>query len=152
MPDNNALAYLTDDGGESYNRCHCKHLLPSHTVSVISFALSKVWSNFEVADLDFFRSPAYLSFFSHLDSAGGFFYERWGDAPVHSIGAALLLPARQIHYFSDIGYYHVPFWNCPDEPVSSELKCTCRRGQSFDATGSGCLRNFEGLFPDGVVG
>lgn len=34
------------------------------------------WSNFEIGALEFFRSPAYRSFFEHLDRAGGFFYER----------------------------------------------------------------------------
>jgi hypothetical protein len=34
------------------------------------------WSNFEVGRLDFFRSPAYRSFFAHLDADTGFFYER----------------------------------------------------------------------------
>ena len=24
LPENNALNYLTDDNGDSYNRCHCK--------------------------------------------------------------------------------------------------------------------------------
>ncbi|EJD07257.1 glycosyl transferase [Fomitiporia mediterranea MF3/22] len=132
MPDNNALAYLTDDNGESYNRCH-------------------FWSNFEVADLDFFRSPSYLQFFNSLDQTGNFFYERWGDAPVHSIGVALLLPKEQIHFFKDIGYYHVPFWNCPADE-GNELQCNCERGQSFDVHGSACMKRFEGLFPDGVIG
>lgn len=43
-----------------------------------------------------------MDYFEHLDQAGGFFYERWGDAPVHSIAAALLLPKSQIHFFNDI--------------------------------------------------
>ncbi|KAL5512907.1 hypothetical protein ACEPAH_3305 [Sanghuangporus vaninii] len=133
MPDNHALAYLSDDGGDSYNRCH-------------------FWSNFEIADLDFFRSAAYDAFFSYLDSTGKFFYERWGDAPVHSIGVALLLPREQIHYFQNLGYYHGPFWNCPDEPMNSQLKCQCQRDQAFDAHGQSCLDRFRRLFPDGVIG
>ena len=31
------------------------------------------WSNFEIADLDFFRSDEYIAYFDHLDRAGGFF-------------------------------------------------------------------------------
>jgi alpha 1,2-mannosyltransferase len=34
-----------------------------------------VWSNFEVADLDFWRGEAYTAFFEYLDRAGGFYYE-----------------------------------------------------------------------------
>ncbi|KAH9484267.1 Alpha-1,2 mannosyltransferase KTR1 [Psilocybe cubensis] len=75
-PDN-AMSFLSDDGGETYNRCH-------------------FWSNFEIASLDLWRSPAYSKFFDFLDKKGGFYYERWGDAPVHSIGAALFAKKEQI--------------------------------------------------------
>jgi hypothetical protein len=68
-----------------------------------------VWSNFEIGDLNFWRSEAYMKFFEYLDKAGGFYYERWGDAPVHSIGAALFAKKEQIHWFEDIGYKHEPF-------------------------------------------
>jgi Glycolipid 2-alpha-mannosyltransferase len=34
-----------------------------------------VWSNFEIADLDFWRGEAYSAFFEFLDSKGGFYYE-----------------------------------------------------------------------------
>ncbi|KAG5634642.1 hypothetical protein H0H81_001280 [Sphagnurus paluster] len=82
-PDN-AMSFLSDDGGETYNRCH-------------------FWSNFEIADLDLWRGEAYSKFFDFLDEKGGFYYERWGDAPVHSIGAALFAKKEQIHFFEDIG-------------------------------------------------
>jgi hypothetical protein len=82
-----------------------------------------VWSNFEIADLDFWRSPAYQDYFAHLDKSGGFYYEvrpgrpsragalsdtprgtqRWGDAPVHSLAVALLLPKSALHQFDTIG-------------------------------------------------
>lgn len=90
IPAQNAMSFLSDDGGETYNRCH-------------------FWSNFEIGSLGLWRSKAYMDFFEYLDKAGGFFYERWGDAPVHSIAAALFLPFEKIHYFYDIGYRHEPF-------------------------------------------
>ena len=62
----NSLYFLSDDHGSTWNYCH-------------------FWSNFEIADMRFFRSEAYETFFKFLDEKGGFFYERWGDAPVHSI-------------------------------------------------------------------
>lgn len=34
------------------------------------------WSNFEIADLDFFRGKQYQSFFRVLESTGGFYFER----------------------------------------------------------------------------
>lgn len=35
----------------------------------------QVWSNFEIADMDFWRGEAYSKFFDYLDSQGGFYYE-----------------------------------------------------------------------------
>jgi alpha 1,2-mannosyltransferase len=56
--------------------------------------------------MNLWRSPAYQAFFELLESKGGFYYERWGDAPVHSIAAALLQSRNQIHFFDEIGYAH----------------------------------------------
>lgn len=61
------------------------------------------WSNFEIGALSLWRSEPYQAYFDFLDKAGGFYYERWGDAPVHSIGAALFAKKEQIMWFSDIG-------------------------------------------------
>ena len=33
------------------------------------------------------------------------FPQRWGDAPVHSIGAALFAKKEEIHFFNDIGLF-----------------------------------------------
>lgn len=89
------------------------------------------WSNFEIASLDFLRSEKYLTYFEYLDKEGGFFYERWGDAPVHSIAAAMFLPIKDIHYFADIGYFHGPFYNCPSNPAL-QLKCDCNPAKNVN--------------------
>ncbi|KAI0708719.1 glycosyltransferase family 15 protein [Cerioporus squamosus] len=110
---NNSMRYLSEDGGTSYNMCH-------------------FWSNFEIANLDFWRGEAYSKFFNHLESKGGFYYERWGDAPVHSIGAALFARKDQIHFFDDIGYQHPPFAHCPRSgEVRRAKNCTCTQFDSF---------------------
>lgn len=104
---NNAMDFVSDNDGMTYNLCH-------------------FWSNFEIADLDFWRSEAYQEFFEYLDRSGGFFYERWGDAPVHSIAASLFLDRNEIHWFSNIGYYHLPYQNCPEDAwVREQLNCNC---------------------------
>ena len=106
----------------------------------LTFALTKQWSNFEVGDLNWLRSDAYLDYFNHLDQDGGFFYERWGDAPVHSIAAALMLKKEEIHFFDEIAYYHVPFTHCPtSEQKRLDLRCTCRPEKNFDWTGFSCM-------------
>ncbi|KAJ1908417.1 hypothetical protein LPJ81_000126 [Coemansia sp. IMI 209127] len=106
----NILEWLADAQG-SYNGCH-------------------FWSNFEIVDLAFYRSKEYQMFFDYLDRAGGFFYERWGDAPVHSIAASLFLNASQIHYFDDIGYFHPSVISCP-RGSQTQGKCVCDSAKSF---------------------
>jgi alpha 1,2-mannosyltransferase len=91
-----------------------------------------VWSNFEIGDLNFWRGEAYMKYFEHLDSKGGFYYERWGDAPVHSIGAGLFASKDQIHFFNDIGYKHDPFMHCPQGEAHARGKCWCDAKQNFD--------------------
>ena len=65
---NNFMQFLSDDQGNSYNNCH-------------------FWSNFEIADLNFFRSQEYEDFFQHLEKDGGFLFIRRRRPP-----RATLLP------------------------------------------------------------
>ncbi|KAK7997865.1 Nitrilotriacetate monooxygenase component A/pristinamycin IIA synthase subunit A [Apiospora arundinis] len=123
----NSMAFLSDDGGDTYNHCH-------------------MWSNFEVGNLNWLRSQAYIDFFESLDKDGGFFYERWGDAPVHSIAAGLLLKKEEIHFFNDIAYYHVPFTHCPTgEKTRLDLRCHCNPKDNFDWKGYSCTSRYFDL-------
>src|SRR5262249_51045392 len=74
-PDN-AMSFLSDDGGATYNRCHCKSVFFAslmHIELLVTFDV--VWSNFEIGDMDFWRSEAYSKLFEFLDQKGGFHYE-----------------------------------------------------------------------------
>lgn len=123
----NGLHFMTDEPERGmdpgYNLCH-------------------FWSNFEIGDLRFWRGEAYTKYFDYLDKAGGFFYERWGDAPVHSIAAVLFLDRSRLHHFDDIGYYHVPWNHCPASKslYHENSKCNCDPEKSFDREGYSCLK------------
>ncbi|KAF8797772.1 glycosyltransferase family 15 protein [Phlegmacium glaucopus] len=126
----NSLGFMSSDIGKTYNLCH-------------------FWSNFEIADMDFWRSPAYTAFFEYLDSTGGFYYERWGDAPVHSIAASLFASRDKIHFFDDIGYQHDPYTHCPKDKESwVKGRCTCEPVKSFDYDGYSCKKKWD-LFMEG---
>ncbi|KAI6040165.1 alpha-1,2-mannosyltransferase [Pisolithus marmoratus] len=125
--EDNAMGFVSEDEGAHYNLCH-------------------FWSNFEIADMDFWRSDTYMTFFEFLDSKGGFYYERWGDAPVHSIAASLFLPKDAIHFFDEIGYQHVPFTHCTaNRERWNDGRCACDPNQSFDYNGYSCLRQWEAV-------
>jgi hypothetical protein len=54
------------------------------------------WSNFEIADMDFWRSQTYTEYFDYLDSMGGFYYEVSRYLEVHTLlilSIALVLAA-----------------------------------------------------------
>lgn len=120
----NLLDFVSNDDGKSFNGCH-------------------FWSNFEVGDLNFLRSKAYEDYFNYLDHNGGFFYERWGDAPVHSIAASLLLNKDEVHFFEDIGYYHNPYANCPiRESIRESGKCICSPFDDKTFIKSSCVHKY----------
>lgn len=72
---------------------------PEHNIKAHGYSTCHFWSNFEIGDMDFWRSKPYEDYFEHLDRAGGFFYERWGDAPVHSIALGLFEDKSKIHWY-----------------------------------------------------
>ncbi|KXT19042.1 hypothetical protein AC579_8744 [Pseudocercospora musae] len=132
--EDNHVGFLSEDGGENWSYCH-------------------FWSNFEIASLDWYRSEAYNDFFGYLDKIGGFFYERWGDASVHTIAAALTLKKGEIHFFDDIGYRHAPILHCPRSAAKRlENKCICNPEENIAWNPSCTKRFFEAAnlpFPDG---
>lgn len=123
----NLIRFISDDvrKGQSYNKCH-------------------FWTNFEIADLSFFRSEAYQSYFAALDKAGGFFKERWGDAPVHSIAAALMLRRDEIWHVDYAGYSHPPYLTCPfDQDPGSQCACDPQLSFEYDQSLMSCQYNYD---------
>ncbi|KAI5151172.1 alpha 1,2-mannosyltransferase [Enteropsectra breve] len=111
------MDFMYEDG--RYNGCH-------------------FWSNFEIASFEFFRSEAYNGLVDTLERSNGFYYERWGDAPVHSIALSLLLDRSEIHFFENIGYTHEPFTHCPRQGKN----CDCTAAESIDNNAFSCLSRY----------
>ena len=120
LNNNNFLKFISEDEGNLFNQCH-------------------FWSNFEVVNLNFYRSLQYQLYVEYLDKTGIFFYERAGDAPVHSIAAALFLPKESIKYFDSIAYMHPPYTHCPiDDKVYMKYRCDCKQPDDFTFQGYSC--------------
>ncbi|KAJ3120074.1 alpha 1,2-mannosyltransferase 2.4.1 [Nowakowskiella sp. JEL0407] len=120
------LGFLADEKGD-YNGCH-------------------FWSNFEIARVDLWDQDLYNKYFEFLDKWGGFYYERWGDAPVHSIFVALTLSKSQVHYFHDIGYKHDDFLHCSTD-YELEFTCICPKEEPFDWNIGSCLQRWL-MYPE----
>ena len=103
------------------------------------------FSNFEIGDLNFFRGNdskgsgggrwsekrANERYFEYLDRLGGFFYERFGDAPIHTLSVSLFAPRDKVWFFRDVGYQHDIARHCPKgegsegEGRNEAGRCTC---------------------------
>lgn len=94
---------------------------PVEQMNLDTYNMCHFWSNFEIARVALWDSPVYNAYFEALDAAGGFWDERWGDAPVHTLGVAMMLNASQIHYFRDIGYSHGVLGSCPGNAPGRQL-------------------------------
>ena len=106
----NTVRFVSEDGG--------KTLAPS---------MCTFYNNFEVAAFSVFRSQAYIDYFNYLDRKSGFFYERWGDAPVHTYYVNWMLDKSQVHMFRDVPYRHRPFGNI----VGSRSDTNCSQPLTF---------------------
>ncbi|CCH59298.1 hypothetical protein TBLA_0B04620 [Henningerozyma blattae CBS 6284] len=115
---NGAFEWLKDNGQK-----------PNNFNITGGYSTCHFWTNFEITNLEFLRSEPYEKFMDFLDEKGGFYYERWGDAPVRSIALALFADKRRIHWFRDIGYNHAPYTNCPKcPPDSNRCNGNCKPG------------------------
>jgi alpha 1,2-mannosyltransferase len=88
VAENNAMGFISDNHGEEYNLCHCKWPIPPRPANPhANISHIAVWSNFEIADMDFWRAPAYTAYVDHLEAAGGFYYEVCTNLPSPLLGA-----------------------------------------------------------------
>ncbi|KAH9043223.1 glycosyltransferase family 15 protein [Lactarius pseudohatsudake] len=69
-------------------------------------------SSFEVVDMKFLRSPAYLTFFDYLDKKGGIFYE------------------EKLFFQDSIGYRHGDIQHCPQGDAGTG-RCACDPKKNF---------------------
>ncbi|CAD6634043.1 HN1_G0005400.mRNA.1.CDS.1 [Saccharomyces cerevisiae] len=119
------------------------------TIPSLWEAVEEYLEETESADVDMesnaFGSEKYIRFFEYLDSKGGFYYERWGDAPVHSIAASLLLKKDEIIHFDELGYKHMPFGTCPSAYyLRLQQRCLCdsNHPDNIDLNVISCLRRW----------
>lgn len=123
------LLYADRDYDEEYNLCH-------------------FWTNFEIAKTEIFLSKTYQDYFKYLERSGGFYKERWGDAPVHSLAVAMMLPREQLHYFRDIGYVHSTLGHCPGNAPGKQLPY---KSNGFKEEEKPWYKTFYGNGPDKPV-
>lgn len=106
--------FIYDSNRNSYNLCH-------------------FWTNFEIGNLNVFRSDEYTEMFNRIDEFNGFFYERWGDAPVRTLILSTILNKPSIQRLKNLGYENAPYLQCPQDMATRiENRCSC--DIDFDVT------------------
>ncbi|KAI0136445.1 glycolipid 2-alpha-mannosyltransferase [Xylariales sp. AK1849] len=121
IPTNNLWRAMVSASWMPYPFRHFLSFLGSRDRYGDQWSLCHYWSNFEIADMDFFRSRAYQDFFEYLDKKGGFYFERWGDAAVHSLAVAMFVDPHRVHHFEDFGYRHDLLYQCPANAPGGQL-------------------------------
>jgi len=64
------------------------------------------YTNFEVLDLEWFKSNEYQSFYNYLDATAGIYIHRWGDHIIRYIALNSLESKNKFLFFKDIVYQH----------------------------------------------
>ncbi|KAF8151292.1 nucleotide-diphospho-sugar transferase [Crassisporium funariophilum] len=102
-----------------------------------------MYNNFEISHRSVWESEIYTKHFLSLltllalltDNFVGFFYERWGDSPIHSYGLAMSLRQDQAMQFNDLGgvnYQHqAGEYECPELQRCACIKDSASRSRSF---------------------
>lgn len=70
---------------------------------------SAYYTNFEISEINFWRSKQYQDYFTRIDQSLGIYLHRWGDAPIHFLGVSMLLNPSRVHRFTNIPYKHQTF-------------------------------------------
>ena len=68
--------------------------------------LKLYYTNFEICDLEFFRSEPWQKYFGAIDATGGIWRHRWGDAPIRWLGIKYLMRPSEVHCMRDMSYFH----------------------------------------------
>ena len=69
------------------------------------------YNNFEISHVSLWTSPIWRAYMAFIDKSGGIYTQRWGDAPLHTLGVSMLIGLDKLHRFADVAYTHTPFVN-----------------------------------------
>ncbi|GAA6057989.1 hypothetical protein JCM3770_004601 [Rhodotorula araucariae] len=119
FPEGRDESFVSNDGGKNYNyRMYYNNFEIVHRSVDLPPTRPGYAGALTRLNLQFFESEAYQAYVNHLDRAGGFYKERWGDAPIRTIAASYFLPTSALHSFANVtGYRHdLPPFTCPDLP------------------------------------
>lgn len=69
------------------------------------------YTNFEIGDLNWFKSSGYMDYYDYIDRNGGIYVCRWGDAPIRYLGIDLFMDRKKLWPIDEVGYQHGGIFN-----------------------------------------
>ncbi|CAH1790690.1 unnamed protein product [Owenia fusiformis] len=64
------------------------------------------YNNFEISRTSIWSGDAYSKYIDYIDSLGGIYYNRWGDAPIKSLALSIFVQRSKITKMPHISYEH----------------------------------------------
>lgn len=64
------------------------------------------YTNFEIYDMDWFKKDPYQDYYKYIDTIGGIYTGRWGDASIRYIALQSLAEPNELYFYNDIRYFH----------------------------------------------
>jgi hypothetical protein len=64
------------------------------------------YTNFEIFNLEWFKSKDYQDYYEYIDKTGGIYIYRWGDHAIRYLGLNSLVDKKRLLFFNDIVYQH----------------------------------------------
>lgn len=64
------------------------------------------YTNFELGNINWFLTSPYMKFYNEIDTCGGIYTKRWGDAPIKFLGINLFMPLENIQPVTGFTYQH----------------------------------------------
>ena len=63
-------------------------------------------TNFEICNIEYFKSSKYMDFYNFVDKTGGIYTKRWGDHIIKMLGVGMTFNDENKHSITDFGYRH----------------------------------------------
>jgi len=144
-----------DAGGGGHGDYGCNELILRH-FSQRHWKRGYFYNNFEILKLEDFRPGSlYYRWFLHVDREGGIFRNRWGDAPVRTLGVLLTLgPNKILDLRGRIDYFHPPLITCASKPEMAILPSPDskgRRGGGVEGQATGGEGGFAFFLNTGIA-
>ncbi|ODV84863.1 glycosyltransferase family 15 protein, partial [[Candida] arabinofermentans NRRL YB-2248] len=101
-------------------------------------------SNFEIVNLEFYKSKEYKQLYDFMDDTNGFFYERWTDYSIKTLAISTFVPKDKIFWLDSTGYHDaLDRISCPyNLQTKLDYKCYCNDKNDYSFSRYSCMRRF----------